>query len=82
MTCFCLAISAERQTESGSLAHFAQDGYTSQGEAYGTFIRRHFPMCKNLDRNSILDAGWDSYPWKRHADLGEIGTTSPGVAAR
>ena len=37
---------------------------------------------KNLGRNSILDAGWDSYPWKRHADLGEIGTTSPGVAAR
>ncbi|WNI27349.1 hypothetical protein [Streptomyces sp. ITFR-16] len=25
---------------------------------------------KNLARNAILDAGWDSYPWKRHADLG------------
>ncbi|MFL5995069.1 MAG: hypothetical protein ACJ736_12275 [Streptomyces sp.] len=36
---------------------------------------------QNLGRKSILDAGWDSYPWKRHADLGEIGTTSPGVAA-
>lgn len=36
---------------------------------------------KNLGRNLMLDAGWDSYPWKRHADLGEIGTASPGVAA-
>ncbi|MFJ8637431.1 hypothetical protein [Streptomyces sp. NPDC093568] len=23
---------------------------------------------KDLGRNAILDAGWDSYPWKRHAD--------------
>ncbi|AVH57494.1 MULTISPECIES: hypothetical protein [Streptomyces] len=37
---------------------------------------------KNLGRNPILDAGWDSYPWKRHADLGEIDMASPGAAAR
>ncbi|MGW7530642.1 hypothetical protein [Streptomyces sp. NPDC054783] len=24
---------------------------------------------RSVDRNAILDAGWDSYPWKRHADL-------------
>lgn len=24
---------------------------------------------KALGRNAILDAGWDSYPWKRHSDL-------------
>ncbi|MEV8209297.1 hypothetical protein AB0P40_29600 [Streptomyces sp. NPDC079189] len=24
---------------------------------------------RNCGRNAILDAGWDSYPWKRHADL-------------
>jgi hypothetical protein len=28
---------------------------------------------KDLGRNLILDAGWDSYPWKRHADLGDTG---------
>ncbi|MGW7539881.1 hypothetical protein ACWGKQ_02005 [Streptomyces sp. NPDC054770] len=26
---------------------------------------------KSLGRNSILDAGWKSYPWNRYADLGE-----------
>ncbi|MCP8709157.1 hypothetical protein [Streptomyces sp. AC04842] len=26
---------------------------------------------KNLGRNTILDAGWNSYPWKRHAELAE-----------
>ena len=26
---------------------------------------------KSLGRNSILDAGWESYPWNRYADLGE-----------
>ncbi|MER8073850.1 hypothetical protein ABTZ59_37190, partial [Streptomyces sp. NPDC094034] len=24
---------------------------------------------RSVGRNAILDAGWDSYPWKRHADL-------------
>ncbi|MFF7644189.1 hypothetical protein [Streptomyces canus] len=45
-------------------------------------LQSTYALSTTLTGKSILDAGWDSYPWKRHADLGEIGTTSPGVAAR
>ncbi|WP_406259350.1 hypothetical protein OH779_40685 [Actinacidiphila glaucinigra] len=34
---------------------------------------------KKLGRNAILDAGWDSYPWKRHADLGTDAAAEPDV---
>ncbi|MFJ4767494.1 hypothetical protein ACIP88_00025 [Streptomyces uncialis] len=33
---------------------------------------------KNLGRNAILDAGWDSYPWKRHTDLRRDAPAHPG----
>ncbi|MFF3951361.1 hypothetical protein ACFYYN_42195 [Streptomyces sp. NPDC001902] len=35
---------------------------------------------KKLGRNAILDAGWDSYPWKRHADLGTDAAPEPEVS--
>ncbi|MFE2546661.1 hypothetical protein [Actinacidiphila glaucinigra] len=35
--------------------------------------------AKKLGRNAILDAGWDSYPWKRHADLGQDAAADPDV---
>ncbi|WOZ03094.1 hypothetical protein [Streptomyces violaceoruber] len=34
---------------------------------------------RNLARNAILNAGWDSYPWKRHADLGRGAAADPRV---
>lgn len=33
-----------------------------------TYALNSILVGRDLGRNAILDAGWDSYPWKRHAD--------------